>query len=130
MTVSFLMLGALMASVTFNIKLATSNKGKLGASAIMNRELESIRAMKYSDVGILNGNPSGILKSSDTEIFNNITYTIDRFVYWVDNDKDGLDVSDTDGNPNDFKQARIKISWMLRGATSSIESFTYVYGNQ
>ena len=127
-SVAGLMLVGLLTAVTFNVKTATLNKVKLGAIAVLNKEIEQIRAMKYKDIGIISQNPAGTLEASGNYEFNKINYTVIRNVAWVDSDKDGIGVNDTDSNPDDFKQVKITVTWNVRNTEFSVDSLTYVYG--
>lgn len=127
-SVASIMLIGLMAAVSFNVKTATYNKAKLGAQSVLTKELEKVRAMKYINIGLISGNPSGNLNANDSYVFNNVTYNISREVLWIDNPKDGIGALDSDNNPNDFKQVKITVSWVIRKHSFSVSSLTYVYG--
>ena len=75
-------------------KTYASNMIKTEAVAIANREIEIIRAMVFTDIGIKNGDPVGILDPQTT--FN--SFTVTRSVSW------------SSGSSNNVKQVKIVVS--------------------
>ncbi len=75
---------------TFVDSLASSqrtyNKGRARttASQLATKALEEARALDFDDVGVVAGDPAGLLPPSSSVTLSGITYTIDRTVNWVD----------------------------------------------
>lgn len=80
---------ALIAGVflnSFSSSQRTYNQGRARTTAaqIATKAMEDIRALPYTDVGIVAGDPVGTLAASSTVSLSGITYTINRSVGWVD----------------------------------------------
>ena len=56
-------------------------KSKTEANAIANEEIEKIRSMPYSDVGIKNGDPSGVL---DAQKYTSSGYLVEYSITWTE----------------------------------------------
>lgn len=65
--------------------------------------------MPFDKVGTIGGIPQGILPQIKTIIENGLTYTIKTSVVYIDDPFDGLAPNDI--LPNDYKRARIDVSW-------------------
>jgi len=72
----------------------SSNKIKTEATALANQEIEKIRSMSFSEIGIVSGNPSGTL---ELQTFIN-NFTVIRSVSWIA------------GSNNKVKQVKIIVS--------------------
>jgi len=68
--------GVRMALIAYGI-----NKAKTEASAIANEEIEKIRTLPYSDLGIKNGDPDGVL---DPQKYTENNYLVEYSVIWTD----------------------------------------------
>jgi hypothetical protein len=55
------------------------------SSKIAQQKLEDVRAMPYSGVGVVSGNPPGTIPATTTQTVNGITYKIQTTVKYVDN---------------------------------------------
>ncbi len=107
------------------VKTVTVHKARAGALTLARSEIESIRSLDYSAVGVQGGNPSGNVVSSKTVVLNNITYTINVDITWHDDPGDGIGNADT--NPNDYKAVRVQVSWSEHvGKTGSVVLSTFV----
>jgi hypothetical protein len=93
------------------------SKVKITATAIANRQIEIARNLPYGSVGIIGGSPTfpeGLLESSTSTLHNNINYTIETKVKYVIDPADGIDASEGDECPNDYKKVEVKVSWTGR----------------
>ncbi len=84
-------------------------RARTNAQHIANYEIETIRNMPFDKVGTIGGIPQGILPQIKTIIENGLTYTIKTSVVYIDDPFDGLAPNDI--LPNDYKRARIDVSW-------------------
>ena len=87
----------------------SSNKIKTEATALANQEIEKIRSMSFSDIGIVSGNPPGTLELQNSSGI----FTIDRSISWLT------------GSNNKIKQVKIIVS--SPNLISSIEIVTEIF---
>lgn len=85
------------------------SKNRLGAVALANERMEIIRNLKYDDIGIVGGIPSGSLVAEEDVTESKHTYHVKTFVQFVDDPFDG--VLPTDAIPNDYKRVKVTVSW-------------------
>ncbi len=87
-------------------------------AALADRYLELVRNLPYSEVGTVNGNPSGVLPDQPNALqttFGGIPYEIYYVVNYVDDPADGTALAGTDPAPNDYKQVKIYVKNMASG---------------
>lgn len=92
------------------LKIVGQSKNKITATAITNEEIEKIKSLDYSSIGIQGGFPDGSLAATGDITLNNVTYFIERRVDYVVDSTDGVAPPDDDC-PNDYKKVQIKVSW-------------------
>jgi len=92
------------------LKVIGQSKNKVTAMAIATGELELIKSLPYSSVGIDGGFPDGDLESQKVKTVNGTDYTVDMRVDYVIDAADGLSGPEDDC-PNDYKKAEVKVSW-------------------
>ncbi len=95
------------------LKVVIQTRNKVVATAVASGEIEKIRNLPYSSIGISNGFPSGDLLALSIVRQNNASYTIERTVDYAVDAIDGI-VSPDDDCPNDYKKVEIKVSWTGR----------------
>lgn len=85
---------------------------KVVLSTLAAERLEIVRNLAYSQVGTVNGNPSGALPDS----FNPYNTTIEGILYrvyyevtYIDDPADGTILAGTDPAPNDYKQVKMSV---------------------
>jgi len=115
-------------SIFYSNKVSAINKSKIIATSILDNEVEQIKAKKYSDIGISGAEPSGNINLSTTKTVSAIKYNISRSVFWVDDAKDGLGASDSDGNTHDYKAVKITASWNIFNLSFSQKRIINIYG--
>ncbi len=118
---------ALFVSLSLSFKVSAINKSKVGAIAILNKEVEQIRAMKYENIGLPGHEPAGSLLANKSETLNAVTYDINTQVFWVDDPKDGLQTNGTDSDPQDYKAVKLRALWTSHNKNYSYERTIYVY---
>jgi hypothetical protein len=113
-----------------SLSTVAQNKARLGAMALVNEQIEYMRSLPFSSVGVVSGNPSGTIlpvESGSTVNLNGIQYTRRNVVFWVDDPADGLSTDDPpDTIPTDYKQAKVEVSWNFRGQTYQFFSVTNI----
>lgn len=97
------------------LKTIGVSERKITATAIANQQLEKIRNLPYSSVGVKNSFPDGVLEASTSTLQNNIEYTIEQRVDFVIDAADGIALPE-DECPNDYKKVEVEISFTGRFA--------------
>jgi prepilin-type N-terminal cleavage/methylation domain-containing protein len=93
----------------FNVVYAS--RAKIEAISIINEQLEIVRNLPYSDVGILGGIPMGKLTHTQSINRDKYTYTVTTTVRNVDDPFDGtLGGTPNDLSPADFKLVEIDVT--------------------
>lgn len=108
------------------IQTVGSGKARTGATALAQEQIEYVRSLPYSSVAVVGGIPAGFIPAEEVIVLNNITYTRRTFVQFVDDDADGVGVSDVNGIQADYKVAKVSVSWDLRGLEHDVSLVTNV----
>ncbi|KKR21681.1 MAG: hypothetical protein UT50_C0005G0015 [Candidatus Moranbacteria bacterium GW2011_GWA2_39_41] len=85
------------------------SKNRLGGVALANERMEIIRNLKYDDIGIVGGIPSGNLVAEEDVTESKHAYHVKTFVQYVDDPFDG--VLPADVIPTDYKRVKVTVSW-------------------
>ncbi len=128
--IEVLIASALFGIIGYSVFLAYSNvlqaisrsQVRNDELSIIRGEIETVRNMQYSDVGIIGGYPTGKLVASSTVVFSGNTYAIDRTVRNVDDPFDGLAPADT--APADYKLVQWTVSCVTCGSGFAPVSMT------
>lgn len=96
--------------IQLGIRVASGEQNKVAATAIVNGEMERIKNLSYSLIGIAGGFPSGILESQKTKTVSNRDYIVKTSVDYVIDLKDGV-ADPEDECPNDYKKVEVEVSW-------------------
>jgi len=93
-------------------QLANLNQSRIIAVNLVDEQFEMIRNMPYSNIGILNGVPSGVLPASTTVVRGGVTFEVDYTIRDVDLPFGGTFGSTTnnDTSPADNKFIQISAS--------------------
>jgi len=135
LTIMSLVLIALLGLLVVSVKAVTSSKHSSVATQIANESIEKIRAMDYELIGVVGGDPSGILVD-ETRTVSGILYTISYEVIWIDDSADGTGFEDkqvVEGNDDgwkDYKQATAYVNWVQNETTRTVSAVTYVKDKQ
>lgn len=90
--------------------LASTSKAKTEAVALANEQIEIIRNLPYSDVGIKNGLPSGKLAHESFQTRGNILFKVTTTIRNIDDPFDGqIGGTPNDTAPADYKLAEVVI---------------------
>lgn len=90
---------------------------------IVSQRIEFIRNLQYSDVGTIQGIPSGIIPQTETITRNGVTYELTTTVRSIDNPADGT----LGGTPNDLSPADNKLVQILATCTSCVSPTSITY---
>ncbi len=114
---------AALAGFSALAKAVKAAREKTVLSALASEYLEHVRNMPYSQIGTINGNPSGLL----ADYTNPVTKQIESFSYKIyyevtyqDDPADGTILAGGDSAPNDYKQVKMSV---LNTATGQITAF-------
>jgi len=92
------------------LKVVGQSKNRNVAISIAEGEMEKIRSLPYTDVGVVGDFPDGVLQQTEIKTINGVDYTIETRVDYVVDSADGLSPPG-DSCPNDYKKVKIKVSW-------------------
>lgn len=99
------------------------NREKTIVTNLAKTNLELVRNLPYSQVGTINGNPSGSLpdfaNATTTDILGTV-YSVYYEVTYIDDPADGTILAGTDSAPNDYKQVKMSVE---NTATGRVDSF-------
>ncbi len=94
--------------LVFVTEASDANASRLVATKLASSVVEEIRALPYNQVGLIGGNPAGIVPHETTREISGRTYTIRTYIMWVDDPSD--DVDGQDPLPYDYKQVRVVVT--------------------
>lgn len=100
------------------------SKNRLGAIALVSEKMEIIRNLKYDDIGIQGGIPSGNILADEDVVENGKSYHVKSFAQYIDDSFDGNYPGDL--VPNDYKRIKVTVSWAGArggGEVSSVSRF-------
>lgn len=100
---------ALFTLVASSFELVSFNKARITARHLAQEKMEDIKNLPYDNVGVVGGTPNGIVESEEKISRNDLSFTIKTDIFYVDDEFD--DVAPTDTTPEDYKRARIEVSW-------------------
>ncbi len=101
---------ALAGAFQLALKVVGRTKNKVIATSIAVGEMEKIKNLDYSKIGVAGSFPDGELQAQKTITSNNVTFTINTRVDYVIDSADGISAPD-DECPNDYKRVSIEVSW-------------------
>lgn len=126
----FFVITAVMGLLTMSFVMSTGARRQSSATAMANRQIESIRALPYASIGVSGGDPNGTLAASETTTSAGIVYTITRSITWVDDVADNSPETPggADSNRNDYKDVRVTLSWLnpTTGTTAQVSVSTSI----
>jgi Tfp pilus assembly protein PilV len=106
--------------------LSASNQYKILALELANEQFEIIRNMPYSNVGIVNGIPSGVIPYTQSITRGGIVFTVQTTIRNIDQKPDGTVASSTDSSPADNKLINLTIGCAACKNFSSTTLTTWV----
>ncbi len=103
----------LFALLQTSLRLSVLARGKMVATELATARLESLRALPYISLGTVGGNPSGTLAQNATSTVGGINYGVRTLITYYDDPADGTGGSDANHVTNDYKKAKITVSYSL-----------------
>jgi type II secretory pathway pseudopilin PulG len=119
-TIMLIVFGGLLISFKYSLELISHSRAKLTALTVANDTMEYVRSLSYTSVGTVSGIPSGSLPQVSTTTLNGILFTKSVLIEYVDDDADGLGLSDTNSITTDYKRVKIAISWTIKNDTQEV----------
>ncbi|MFA5777039.1 MAG: carboxypeptidase-like regulatory domain-containing protein [Parcubacteria group bacterium] len=92
-------------------------KNRLGAIALANEKMETVRNLKYDDIGTTGGEIEGNISQDENVIENTKQYAVHTLVEYVDDSLDGIAENDSVWWA-DYKKVTITASWSNSGLSS------------
>jgi prepilin-type N-terminal cleavage/methylation domain-containing protein len=119
--VSAVMLMATYSAIQSLFNIVSSSRAKIDAVDLVNEQIEIIRNMPYSEVGIAQGIPSGVLSHVQNLTRDGFNFTVTTFVRNIDDPFDGtIGGTPSDTSPQDYKSIEVDL------ACSNCKNFTPV----
>lgn len=113
MSVLLIIMVAAIPLFVYIAEAAQANKVRLEATRIAGSEIERIRALPYSQVGNIGGNPPGVIQRDRVVALNGVNFTVTTDVWWWDDESDALGGAagaGTDPIPYDYKRVKVSVS--------------------
>ncbi|PIR89444.1 MAG: hypothetical protein COU07_00900 [Candidatus Harrisonbacteria bacterium CG10_big_fil_rev_8_21_14_0_10_40_38] len=93
------------------LTLLTSSRQKVAAASIANEQIEVLRNMPYSDVGVVGGVPSGVVPPVQIFYRDNYAFTLTTTIRNVDDPFDGtIGGAPNDTSPADYKLVSLELN--------------------
>lgn len=89
-------------------EVSQGNRAQLVATNLASGVVEEIRSLSYSDVGLVGGNPKGVVEHETTRTIEGRQYTITTNIWWVEDASD--DTSGSDSIPYDYKRVQVTVT--------------------
>ncbi len=105
------------------LELSSRIRIKTVATQIASEQIEFIRNLAYSDVGIVSGIPSGVIPATKSVTRNGVTFSVNTTIRNIDLPADGT----LGGMPNDMSPADNKLSVIQVVCTSCANSLSVEY---
>lgn len=87
------------------VELSSRIRIKTVATQVASEQIEFVRNLQYSDVGIVAGIPSGVVPATKIVTRNNVTFSVNTTIRNIDHPADGT----LGGTPNDLSPADNKL---------------------
>lgn len=91
--------------ISLVFKIVYQSRLRILETALLSEELEVARNLPYDSIGIVNGNPAGVLSHTKTAVRNNVSFNLVTTVRSIDDAFDGT----VGGTPNDTSPADYKL---------------------
>jgi len=108
---------AFYVSINVIIDSVEVSRRRTVSTNLANEQMEILRNMPYSELGVINGNPAGDIPATQTKEIDGIEYVISTYISYFDDPYDGL--FPTDPYSADYKKARVEVCWTGTLACSS-----------
>jgi hypothetical protein len=104
-----------------SLKVIWESKAKITATQLATQKIEMARNLDYENVGTVGGIPTGPIEQLEQITSNNIAFTVNTQVIYIDDIFDGIQGGDPDDTLNtDYKRIKVEVSWPYRFAHKPI----------
>ncbi len=121
-----LFFGGFYITIVNALNLVSDSRARMTALSIANDQIEYIRSLSYDAVGTVSGIPSGLIPQVSTTSLNQKTFTRRTLIEYIDDPADGVGASDNNSITTDYKRAKVEVSWLHKGATSTVVLVTNI----
>ncbi len=104
-----------------SIEIVSNNKARTGALALAQEQLEYIRSLPYTSMGVVGGIPAGNVAQVEIVSLNGVSYTRRSLIRYMDDPKDGIGAADANGITADSKEIKVALSWNSKNGPRSIQ---------
>jgi hypothetical protein len=113
---------SLIPAFVLSAETSKRNETRTIAYNIAQEEIEKIKNLPYDDVGLINGNPPGVLEPDVDKKVAGLPVHIKIRIRWVDDESD--DVAPADSDPRDYKKVTVWVTWqtLLQKNTLSLST--------
>ena len=111
---------ALFTALRVALELSQLARAKAVATQLASSQMEYLRSLPYASLGTIGGTPSGTIPSVATSTGSNGTYVIYTTISYVDDSADGTGPQDSNHITEDYKAARIRVSYTVRSNNQSV----------
>lgn len=122
-----IIIGSLYSLFASGIELVRDNQARVTALAVANQQIEIIKNLPYDDIGTVGGIPDGALVQSQTITSNNIPFTVDTDIRFVDDEYDSL--TPTDLLAVDYKRVTVNVTWPNMSSNTPVNLVTSIVPN-
>lgn len=109
------------------LKISHESRLRVAAAGVLSQEMEKIRSIPYDNVGLVQGNPSGVLLATSSVSDSGLVFNITTTVRYVDSAFDGTATSTpADENPADYKLVGVSVQCGNCSMEKSVTEYSYV----
>ncbi|OGI22839.1 MAG: hypothetical protein A3E91_02155 [Candidatus Moranbacteria bacterium RIFCSPHIGHO2_12_FULL_40_10] len=106
---------------SLGMKHIIESKNRMGATALASEKMEIIRNLQYDNIGVQSGIPNGNILADEDVTENGKSYHVKTFIQFIDDAFDGTYPDDS--VPNDYKRAKVTVTWGGIGEVSLVSRF-------
>lgn len=111
---------ALFTALRVALELSKLAKAKAVATQLASAQMEYLRSLPYASLGTVGGTPSGLIPPVATSTDSGGTYVIRTAISYIDDSADGTGPQDTNNITQDYKAARVSVSYVIQGRSQSL----------
>jgi hypothetical protein len=111
---------AIFTALRVAFELAQLAKAKAVATQLASSRVEYLRSLSYASLGTVGGTPSGAIPPVATSTVSGGTYVVRTAISYIDDSADGTGPQDSNDILEDYKTARISVSYVIHGKHQSL----------
>lgn len=111
---------ALFSALRVALELSKLAKAKAVATQLASSQMEYLRSLSYTSLGTVGGTPLGTIPPVATSTDSGGTYVVRTDISYVDDSADGTGPQDSNNIPEDYKAARITVSYAMQSRNYSV----------